>query len=154
MISTSNQQRQTPVLNFADSNLQQRIAAGSAHNLTAEEQAQLSTEMAHFNQDLAAFQTGGGGMNRKELWAEATQISHNIYDLRHNDLGTMGPTNPSNDHESYHQRMLEGWLKDKDQNNPPVAGSGPVAQPGPIAYAATSYGMGGGWAAAAGMQFR
>lgn len=149
MISTSNQQRHTPVLNYADGNLQTRIGAGSTQgNLTAEEQAQLSAQMAQYNQDLAAFQAGGGDMSRKELWAEATQISHSIHDLRHNDLGTMGPTNPnpSNQHESYRQRMVEGWLKEKAQNNPPVA------QPGPI-LAPTSYGLGGGWAAAA-MQFR
>ncbi|MBS2034089.1 hypothetical protein JST97_03825 [bacterium] len=138
MMTINTQQRHTPVLNYADANLQKRIAAGASQgNLTADEQAQLSSQMAQYNQDLAAFQAGGGDMTRKELWAEATQISHSIFDLRHNELGSMGPVHPhpGHEHESYRERMVEGWLKQKP------------------AVVAGAYAMGGGWAAAA-AQFR
>jgi hypothetical protein len=83
-----------PSTPYLDQNLawfDHRLAAGQAQgNLTPGEASIVQQEINQFQQGL----TDGQPVNRRQEWQEARQINHTIFDLRHNDLGTMGPGGP------------------------------------------------------------
>ena len=85
--------------NHDNKNFENRIAKGTDEgNLTAGEDSHLNKEMTHFDHSVAKDQAQGmTPQDRAKLTEQAQDISHNIYGLRHNDIGTMGPTGPAQD---------------------------------------------------------
>ncbi|MHB2018970.1 MAG: hypothetical protein ACYCW6_18645 [Candidatus Xenobia bacterium] len=65
-------------------------------NLNPQEQQVLGADISQFQQQLATDDASGiTPQERQQLWQEARGINQDIFSLRHNDLGSMGPGGPN-----------------------------------------------------------
>ena len=85
---------QTPYLNANAHWFHNRAENGKQDgSLTKLEQKIVHHEMREFREDRKEARADGKvtAAERKELWTEAGQINRDIFSLRHNSLGQMGP---------------------------------------------------------------
>lgn len=110
-----------------------QLAGAKDGSLTLVEQESLRQSMAAMNKLEQQYRADGdlSATERKALWQDASEINRTIFDLRHNNLGEMGPGG-ENAHRPELRRPVPPSLPfdPPGGHQPPVPGTLPFDPPG------------------------